>query len=564
MSIESQLQDLVTQTRQLDQTVKTELVDCNTDISKLRTRVTALEIRIGLPDGSNPNTIPGGGGGSSSNPNTNTNNSTIGNDVIQIDQTNNLIWLWNPETNSWVSIPFTEISPPIALDVQAIINQANAAIDAGIQDRLTALAASIAETVLETQQTQIDGLASQVTTLGTTVSGHTSAIQTEATARANADSAISSSVTDLVAQVSSNHQAYLSLQAAVVADHDGAAASYLQGMQAQLNTNTAAIQTEAATRASADIATSTQVNTLVSSVNATQSAIQQEVTARTSADSAISTSVTNLASRVGTAEGAIQNLQSVTSGLNSNTVSSITTLTSTVNGLTTTVQDVSTAVNGIAGKRSLAINANGRVTGIELLGGGTTGSQIKFQASQFIFYDPSTSVETAPFVIAGGATYLNKAVIKDADIDTLKIANNAVTVPVSVTRADTVLSTGDFTSSSTVAAISASITVPLACTLTYLYSAKNGYYGWNPISAPQTWNTYYKGELPTRIEIYVDGALIRTHGGYAVENTLTIAGALPVAAGTHTVEIRWKGQRYDTSACVNLMERTLTLLGAMK
>lgn len=426
MSLESQVQDLVTQTQQLDQTVSTELIDVNTDISKLRSRVTALEIQIGLPD-DNTGGVPGGGGSSTSNPGTN-----LGNDIIQIDTNNELLWLWNPATNSWVSIPFAEISPPIALDVQAIIDQANNAIDSGIQDRIDALAASITATVLDTQQTQIDGLASQVTTLGTTVSGHTSAIQAEATARANADSAIASQVTDLVAEVGTNHQAFLTFQAAVVADPNSAAAEYLQGMQAQLNSNTAAIQTEAATRASADTATATQLNTLVSSVNAAQAAVQQEVTARTSADSAISTSVTNLASRVGTAEGAIQSLQSVTSGLDSNVVSNITTLTSTVNGLTTTVQDTATAVNGIKGKRSIAINANGQVTGIELLGGGTTGSQIKFQASNFIFYDPSTGVETVPFAITGGKAYINNAVIKDADIGTLKIAGNAITQAISV------------------------------------------------------------------------------------------------------------------------------------
>lgn len=426
MTIESQVQDLVSQTLALDNTVKLELLDTNNDITALRSRVTALEIRVGMPD-DDTGGIPGGGGGNPTDPSTG--GDTLGNDVIRIDKENELLWLWNPSTNTWVSIPFAEIAPPIALDIQSIINQANNAIDAGIADRIDALAASITDTVLNTQQTQIEGLASQVTTLGTTVNGHTSAIQTEATARANADSALASQVTDLVAQVDDNHQAFVAFQAAVVADPDGAAAQYLTQLQSQVEENTAAIQTESNTRVTANSALSSQINTLVSSVNSTQAAVQQEVSARTTADNAFSTSVTNLASRVGTAEGAIQNLQSVTSGLNSNTVSNITTLTSSVNGLTTTVQDIASAVNGIEGKRSLVINAQGKVTGIELLGGGTVGSQIKFQASNFIFYDPSTGVETAPFVISGGATYISKAAIKTADIDTLKIAGNSVIVP---------------------------------------------------------------------------------------------------------------------------------------
>lgn len=428
MSLESQVQNLVTQTQQLDKTVSGELIDVNNDILKIRERVTALEIKIGLPDDDQPNEIPGGGGTSPSNPNTN-----LGNGVIQIDTDNDLIWLWNPDSNSWVSIPFTEIAPPLALDVQAIIDQANNAIDDGLQDRIDALAASITETVLTTQQSQIDGLAAQVTTIGTAVDDNVAAIQAEATARATADTALASQVTDLVAEVDANHQAFISFQAAVVADPDGAAAEYLQALQSQVATNTAAIQTEASTRAAADTATANQVNTLVTAVNGAQAAIQQEITARSSADSALTTSVTNLASRVGTAEGAIQTLQTVTSGLDANTVSNITTLTSTVGNLTTTVQDTATAVNGVTGKRTLAIDANGKVTGIELLGGGLVGSQIKFQANSFIFYDPSTGLESVPFAISGGTVYINKAVIKNADIDTLKLANNAATATSSAT-----------------------------------------------------------------------------------------------------------------------------------
>lgn len=524
MSLESQVQDLVTQTSQLDATVHNELLDTNSDVSALRARVTALEIRVGMPD-DDAGGIPGGGGGSGTNP------GALGNDVVQIDQENDLLWLWNPSTNSWVSIPFTEISPPIALDVQAIINQANAAIDDGLQDRIDALAASITATVLDTQQTQIDGLASQLTTIGTTVSGHTSAIQTEATARANADSALASQVTSLVAQVDTNHQAFVNFQAAVVADPDGVAAQYLQNLQAQVATNTAAIQTEATTRASADSATSSQLNTLVSSVNAAQAAVQQEVTARTSADSAISSSVTNLASRVGTAEGAIQTLQTVTSGLNSNTVSNITTLTSTVNGLSTTVQDVAQAVDGIEGKRTLAINANGQVTGIELLGGGSTGSQIKFQASNFIFYDPSTSVETVPFAISGGRAYINNAVIKDADIGTLKLAGNSVTQALTVQGAGQT----DVGSSSTTVltgTITVSGTQPILVTVNgYLGGVYNNVYNTGGCTALGTVDigSYSKTFLPALT--VPTGILVNGSG------SVLFTG---IPAGTYTVTVRYR------------------------
>ena len=426
MSIESKLNDLVLQTEQLDNTIKTEIVDIDNNFVSVRTRLAALEGALGVPEDWKTG-IPGGGGGI-----TVPGNNNIGNDVIKVDKDNNLIWLWNPDTQTWISIPFEEIAPPVMVDVQAVIDQANAAIDAGLQARLTALAATITETVLNTQQTQINGLASTVATLGTTVSGHTSAIQTESAARANGDSALANQITDLVATVGENNSAFLSFQAAVAADPASASAQLLNEIQTNVNNNTAAIQTESNTRSTETSALSSQISTLTTAVGSAQAAIQSEATARANADSAITTITTSLASQLGAAQGAITNLQSVTSGLNSNTVSNITTLSSQVGTLTTTVQDVSTAVNGISGKRTLAINANGQVTGIQLLGGGTTGSQIKFQASNFIFYDPSTGLETVPFAITGGAAYINKAVIKNADIDTLKIAGNAITQAVAV------------------------------------------------------------------------------------------------------------------------------------
>lgn len=420
MSLESQVQDLVSQTNQLDSTIKSELIDISSDFSSIRSRLASLEAALGAPELRDTG-IPGGGGSYT------VPGSTIGNDVIRMDTANELIWLWNPTTLTWISIPFTQISPPTLIDVQAIVNQANAAIDAGLEARLTALAASITETVLDTQQTQIDGLASTLTTLGTTVSGHTSAIQSESTARASGDSALASQITDLVATVGANESAFLSFQSAVAADPTSASAQLLNTMQTQIGANTSAIQTESATRTTQTSSLASQINTLSSSISSAQAAVVSEATARANADSALTTTTESLAAQLGTAQGAITNLQSVTSGLNSNTVSSITTLSSQVGSLSTTVQDVSTAVNGIAGKRTMAINANGQVTGIELLGGGSTGSQIKFQASNLIVYDPSTGIETVPFAISGGSTYINKAVIKDADISTLKIAGNAVT-----------------------------------------------------------------------------------------------------------------------------------------
>lgn len=563
MSIETEVQDLVIQTRQLDVTFRDELVDTNTDVSGLRTRVTNLEVQLGIPSGT-VGGIPGGGGGSITRPD----NGNLGNDVVQIDTVNELVWLWNPDTNSWVSIPFTAIAPPIALDVQSIIDQANAGIDAGLAARMDDIAAAVQASVIGTQQTQIDGLVSTVTTLGTTVDGNTAAIQTEATTRASEIAAQASTTAALVATVDANNTAFINFQAAVVADPEGAAAAYLQDMQSTIAGNTAAIATELSTRASADASLSTQISSLVTSVGAAQAAVTQEVSARTAADSALTTSVTTLASRVGITEGAITDLQTVTASSSGVTAEQVNTLTTTVGGLSTTVQDISSSVDGIEGKRSLAINANGRVTGIELLGGGSVGSQIKFQAASLLLYDPSTGVETIPFAITGGVTTIRSAVIGTASIDTLKLAGNSVIVPAALTRSDTVLSTGLFAATTPVTVMSLNITVPYACTLVILYQAKQGFAGWNDVVGygvdPFANNPNFMGYISTETQILLNGTVIRTQGSGAVENVAAINHSIPVAAGTHTVSVKWRGDRYSANAFVHLLERNLTLLGAMR
>jgi hypothetical protein len=564
MSIESELQDLVTQARQLDVTFRDELVDTNTDVSQIRTRVTNIEIQLGLPD-DNASSIPGGGGGNSTRPDAGTN---LGNDVIEIDIAGELIWLWNPTTNSWVSIPFTAIAPPVAVDVQSVIDQANAAIDTEITAKTDALLESIRATLISTQQTEIDGLAAQVTTLGTTVDGNTAAIQNEATARADANTAMASTASTLAAQVEDNHTAFTNFQAAVVADPNGAAAEYLQGIQASVESNTASLATEISTRATADSAISTQVSSLTTSVSGAVAAVQQEVTARTTAVSAVTSSVTSLASRMGTAEGAITTVQGIVAGLDGSSATQINTLTTNVGNLTTTVQDVSSSVNGIKGKRSLAINANGQVTGIELLGGGTTGSQIKFQAASFIFYDPSTGIENAPFVVSGGVTTIKNASIGIGSIDTLKIAGNAVIVPAAQTRSDIVFSTGAITATSLSTVISQQITLPYACTLVILYQGRQDYYGWNPLSGggstPLVENPEYKGALLTETSLLVNNSVVRSATSGSVQDFVSINHSLALPAGTHTVSLLWRGQRFDDAARVNLANRNLTLIGAMR
>lgn len=151
------------------------------------------------------------------------------------------------------------------------------------------------------------------------IATNTAAITTEATARANADSALTTSVTQLTSAVGVKNRSYAQTAAPTTGlvtgdiwfDTDDNNKSYrwdgsawAETADTRIATNAAAITSEATTRATADSALSTQITSLTTTVNnnytTLNSAITTEATARANGDSAISTQVTTLSSAVGT------------------------------------------------------------------------------------------------------------------------------------------------------------------------------------------------------------------------------------------------------------------------
>jgi hypothetical protein len=552
MTIETEVAQLVTQTKQLDVTIKTEIVDINSDVESLRDRVTNLEIQTGIP--TEGGLIPNAGGDHPTEPTIG-----VGNEVIKIDEESEVIYLWDPESDAWVSIPFTTISPEIAIDVDSIIAQAQAAIDDGIQLTVDELIASIESTVLDTQQTQLDNLASTVTTHGTSIDYNTAAIQQETTARIDGDTAISEQLTTLAAEVDGNNQAFLAFQAAVVADPDGAAAEYLQNLQSQIEDNTANLATEISTRANQTESLSTQVTTLTTSVQNAQTAVQSEITARTSADNALTTRIDNLVAEVDGNSAAISSVQQAVSGFDGSLAESVETLQTTVNGLTTTVSDVSSSVDGIEGRRTLTVNANGQVTGVQLLSGANVGSQIKFAANSFIFYDPNTGVETVPFSIIGGTTYIKKAAIGEAWIDSEKIEPQSATI-LSAGEGNTVVAaTMPVGVASTYSVpwidiVSTQLTLDEPTTVQILVYGNQGYRDFDWTGNHQT--TYQA--------LFINGVLDAARGTGAIVDTPSFGLVRTLPAGTHTLSYRWNGTAAAGKGEVEMGQRSIMVLASKR
>lgn len=155
--------------------------------------------------------------------------------------------------------------------------------------------------------------------------------------------------------------------------------------------------------------------------------IDNEQTLREAGDSALAQNITTVSAKVDTNTAAIQTEQTARADGDSALASNIATVQTTVNGLSAAVQ-TKAEVSDLGAVYEVKLDVNGRVVGFGLVAGSTS-SEFGIRADKFWISDPDDTTGANPFIVSGGATYIKKALIKEADIDSLKIAGNAVTVP---------------------------------------------------------------------------------------------------------------------------------------
>lgn len=216
------------------------------------------------------------------------------------------------------------------------------------------------------------------------IAANKAAIQTEAQARADADSAEALARTTLAARVTTN--------------------------EGDISDNAAAIVLEQQARADAISAEAGQRAILAARVDDAEAAILLEQTARSDGDSAN-------ASLIGT-------------------------LTTDLGDLTTTVSNETSARiaadGAINAKYGVKVNANGHVAGFGLIVNGNTyngtvDSEFVIDATRFKVYNGASAV--VPFQVSGGVVYMTNVKIGDAQIDTLSVNKlTAGTLGVNVTQ----------------------------------------------------------------------------------------------------------------------------------
>lgn len=120
--------------------------------------------------------------------------------------------------------------------------------------------------------------------------------------------------------------------------------------------------------------------------------------------------------------------------------------TTTLNGKTSTVETMASSLNGVNGEYTIKIDANGVVAGIGLING-PAGSQFGVYASDFFIADPTApNTQVLPFIVSGGAVYMNTAIIANAAIAAAQIASlNASQITTGTLAASTSLTVGGVT-----------------------------------------------------------------------------------------------------------------------
>ena len=179
-------------------------------------------------------------------------------------------------------------------------------------------------------------------------------------------------------------------------------ASRMDVMYTTLGGNEAAITAERTARSTADSALAQRIDIVVSQTNGFAAAIQAEQTARTNQDSALATQINTAQAKFGTDLASVQ-----------------TTMTASINA-------VDGKKNNLGAMYMTKVNVNDLFGGFGIY---NNGSLVESGFDVDRFWVGRTRNGVKPFIIDNGVVYIDKARIRDADIGTLKIAGNAVTVP---------------------------------------------------------------------------------------------------------------------------------------
>ena len=285
-----------------------------------------------------------------------------------------------------------------------------------------------------------------------------------------------------------------------------------------------------------------------------------EIQARTTADSAQIDQINLLSLNSSTNAAAIATEASVRLSNDQALASQITTAESTLNGniaqvqtnLNTEISTTNGKITALGALYTVKVNVNGLIGGFGIYNNGLT-VQMGFDVDSF--WVGRTGVDQVkPFVISGGVVYINKARIKDGDIDsakigtavvnTLHIGTNAVTLPVTANNTGLYAGTGAYFTS-------VQATMPAASVQQTVLITWFGYHGYSSGVKTTGWRIKKGSTI-----VFETGSI---SAAFVVNPSASVTVVLAANEST-TFYVEWFGQ----DSTVGLGAQTLTLLGVKR
>ena len=228
---------------------------------------------------------------------------------------------------------------------------------------------------------------------------------------------------------------------------DSVVAEALGAVQASAGAALNQIVAETATRETADEALIDQVNLLMSSVDNTTAALLTEQTTRAATDAALSQQITQAEVALGDQFASVQT------------------------NMAADIAVIDGKVHSLGALWTAKVTANNLIGGFGVYNNGQT-VEAGFDVDTFWVGRTSTN-KTKPFIISEGITYIDKAMIRTADIDTLKLKGNAVTIPAHYHVGTPMPGNGDYQRAISISFINPSVTeyLPVLC----FFSGRVGY-----------------------------------------------------------------------------------------
>lgn len=291
------------------------------------------------------------------------------------------------------------------------------------------------------------------------------------------------------------------------------------------------------------------------SIGSISATLQQDYYTIAQTDTAIAAVQTNLNSAVGSINANLSANYYTRAGTDGAISTAFNTLSTTVNGNTSSISSLTSSQNGIKAVHAIEIDNNGYISGFglisELIDGDPVADFIIRDASfrlvnssgsgsgytPFAVY-PSGRTVNGAFIPAGVHAedlYVTRANIGQLAVDTLRIADNAVTIPVTG-ESSTRTGSGFF-----ISMVSFALTLPEEASILMIWSLKQSYTG---TPAP-SWEF--------RLRDTVSGTIYDGHGGTAVNDAPSgQAAILYQPAGVFRCALEWKGANSNIEAIGSL------------